>query len=221
MSRLRHDQRGIALPASIAILFISLLLVSAAALRAQGTTDTARRDLDSKRALQAAETGMRMAVFRTNAVSFDLSFLLANPANPLNLAEQCLARVSPGGALESVPIINTIFSANRRYCPGVTEDLGNGATVEYRVSSTVDLDLTAAGALLDRRIVAIGTAGRPGRQVKRRFGVEIQAPGTRSVGSLLALVQNHNLELFTLKNDSIRECRGSIPGPSDDPWTGC
>lgn len=210
LRRLSHEQSGIAVPVAVMVLLICLLLVSASALRAQGTLGHANRDRWEKQALQAAEAGLRTAIYRTNAGSFDLGVLL-KPSDP----QQCLVRVS--GQLANETIVGTLLGG-RTWCRVVRGDLGNNAGYSYRVSNTLDLDLADATALLDKRIVATGMAGPSGRQVERRVGVELQAQATR-VDELLK--DSAELKLFAPTAGSFRECRGPVPAAGENPWAGC
>lgn len=210
LRRLRHEQSGIAVPVTVLALLVCLLLVAAAAVRARSAGDTARRDLNAKRALQAAEAGLRMAIYRTNAGSFDLSLLLKP-----DLEQQCLVRVS--GQIAATPMAGPVLGG-RRWCPAFVRDLGNGVGFEHRVSSTVDLDPADATALLDRRIVATGLSGPPGREVRRRMAAQVRAVATKDI---TGLANDAELKVFEVVADSIHECRGAVPDPADDPWTGC
>lgn len=210
LRRLSHEQSGIAVPVAVMVLLICLLLVSASALRAQGTLGHANRDRWEKQALQAAEAGLRTAVYRTNAGSFDVGVLL-KPGDP----QQCLVRVS--GQLANAPIVGTLLGG-RTWCGAVEGDLGNNASYSYRVSNTATVNLSSIQRLLDKRIVATGMAGPSGRRVERRVGVELKAQATR-VDELLK--DSAELKLFAPTADSFRECRGPVPAAGDDPWTGC
>ena len=210
-NRLRHDQSGIAVPVVMMALLISLVLVAAAATRSQGTADTALRDLNAKRALQAAESGLRQAVYRTNAASFDLSFILNG-----GITQQCLVRV--GGELTNAPIVGTLLGG-RTWCATVTEDLGNGAGYDYRVSNTVTVSVSGLNRVLNKRVVVTGRSGFGSRVVSRRMAADVEATATVDISSLLT--NDAQLRLFQVKADSIHECRGPIPAAGADPWTGC
>jgi hypothetical protein len=210
LRRLVREQSGIAVPVAVMVLLICLLLVSASALRAQGTLGHANRDRWEKQALQAAEAGLRTAIYRTNAGSFDVG-VLVNPS----LSQQCLVRVS--GQLTEVPIAGTLLGG-RTWCRVVEGDLGNNASYSYRVSNTATPNLSSPDRLLDKRIVATGMAGPSGRRVERRVGVEIEAQATR-VDGLLEF--SEELKLFEVVAGSFRECRGPVPAADEDPWTDC
>lgn len=183
MLRRRHrEEGGFALVAAIVVLGIVLLLAAAGATMALTTTNTSTRDVRSKQALQAAQAGMDVAVFRMNALSLDLSNLLgltsiasaaSNPDGILGaLGLQCVADTDVGLGLGA--LLGSGSGPDGARCPATHEDLGNGASFTYQVSPLVHVQLLSSGGTnsglpldvrLKRVIVASGTAGGVTRRI--------------------------------------------------------
>src|SRR5215208_3457174 len=66
--KLVTDQRGIALPVALAVLFTTAGLATVAARSAMTATHQSARDSNVKRAIQAAVSGVQNAVYQTNLV---------------------------------------------------------------------------------------------------------------------------------------------------------
>src|SRR5215207_9970823 len=66
--RFLTDQRGIALPVALAVLFTTAGLATVAARSAVTASHQSARDTSVKRAIQAAVSGVKNAVYQTNLV---------------------------------------------------------------------------------------------------------------------------------------------------------
>jgi hypothetical protein len=128
------------LPVVAMVLTLALMLGGAAVLQATVTTDTAQRDVNGHKAMQAAEAGLDMAQYRMNTLSLDLRSLL-DLSPPLNLTQnlktQCVAQVSGQLAIREL-------SAGQWCGASETEALGNGASFTYEISPVAVLDLDAS-----------------------------------------------------------------------------
>jgi Tfp pilus assembly protein PilX len=100
-SRMKR-QDGVALPVAVMVMFVMSLLVAAFFSLSLQTSDAAKKDRSSKRALAAAEAGLQSAVFRLNQIR--------KPSVP---TDQCLT------SGPTPPVAGE--------CPGFTEQIGNGA----------------------------------------------------------------------------------------------
>ena len=208
-------ERGIALPLTMVVLMVTLMLATAAMLSARSATDTSNRDVRVKRAIAAAEAGLDSAIAHANNVSLDLS-------NPLNLNQQCLVKLSAGGlSLGSAP--------SSGWCAPVTEDLGNGVKYEYRMSSVATigpgLPLILLGnwnGVLQRKIVGVGKVDCPGskcleRRVYQEATANVSASGISLLG--LNLLSNLQLQLYRKQAGTFRECSAKPSGSAPD--SGC
>jgi type II secretory pathway pseudopilin PulG len=215
---------------AIMVLFILLLLIATATRVALSASDTTRRDLQAKRALQAADTGLRMATYQQNALGLDLNMLL-------NLPQQCVIDTGQLG-FQALVVGN--------WCQPVVEDMGNGVTWSYQVSPVItppgfsNLGTLNAQAALQRTVVAVGTACRvattactPGTSgsVSRRLTATLQAgvPGVPTsyssiTSTLIPLLKTGTLttKLQLYKQISFHECSPGAP-PSSTVYhaTGC
>ncbi|MEX2253572.1 MAG: hypothetical protein WD649_05415 [Thermoleophilaceae bacterium] len=199
----------------MAVLMVTLLLATAAMLSARSATDTSNRDVRVKRAIAAAEAGLDGAVAHANNVSLDLT-------NPLNLNQQCLVKVSLGG-------LNLGGGPSSGWCAPVTENLGNGVSYEYRMSSVATigpgLPLILIGnwnGVLQRKVVGIGKVDCPGSKcVERRVYQEATANVSASGISLLGLnlLSNLQLQLYRKQPGTFRECSSKASGGAPD--SGC
>jgi Tfp pilus assembly protein PilX len=146
MNRLRSllsDERGIALPVALAVLFVTAGLATVAAREAITADHQSFRDESAKRANQAAVSGVQNAVYQTN---------LVQPGTT-----QCAARNGSG------QLIAQAVQSNG-WCPAISEDLGDGATYSEQVSqaSTVTVN---GGTVLQRQISSTGTVNGVTRRV--------------------------------------------------------
>jgi Tfp pilus assembly protein PilV len=145
-ARLR-DERGFALPVVLAIMVVALLLLVAMMSQNISATDTARRDVYQRQALQAAEAGLDLAEYRAYAVSLDARSLLTLQNNPL--LTQCVVQVSGTLSVVQLPTIGQWCDAS------ASEGMGNGASYTYRISppATVSFSSTPGATRTCRSVL--------------------------------------------------------------------
>jgi Tfp pilus assembly protein PilX len=156
VTRLRRTlaaERGIALPIALSVLFIVAGLAAVAARAAINANHSSYRDSNVKRAIQAANAGVKAAVYQLN---------LMQP-----LPSECVLRATSGGTL-------SVAKATTTWCPSQTEDLGGNASYTFLVSQSTPLAYNSNGQVItERSIVSTGTVnGFP-----RRVLVRVTAPG--------------------------------------------
>ena len=145
------QQRGVALPIVMAALAVLSSLAGLVLSEAVRLSDSSNEDRDAKRALSAAEAGLRAATFRLNKMG---------PANGLCLTTTAIAPVAGE-------------------CPGVTEDMGNRSAYTYWVTPVLaDTDSCAGlpvqgesgGEILvvQRCVTSIGSVNGSTRRVQAR-----------------------------------------------------
>ncbi|MGH2917442.1 MAG: hypothetical protein ACRDLS_02420 [Solirubrobacteraceae bacterium] len=160
---------GFVLPGSIALLVIMLVLTGAAIGLSLQSLDTSNRDRRVVRALQAADAGVDVAIFRLNhmLVAGSSSAVLGAVPN----AVQSLGCTSVN-VLGVYTISQVSPSAPQVYCPseGGASDSVQGATYSYQVSTAINVT-GSLGDLLVRSIVATGASGN----VQRRVLVKVRA----------------------------------------------
>ena len=141
--RLLTDQRGIALPLALAVLFTTAALATVAARSATTATHQSGRDSSVKRAIQAAVSGVQNAVYQTN---------LVQPATT-----QCVARNGSG------QLISQAVGTNG-WCAAMTEDLGDGVSYSEQVSQATTVTANSI-QVLQRQISSSGTSNGVTRRV--------------------------------------------------------
>ncbi len=145
-----HEERGVALPVTISVLFMVAGLATVTARAAITSEHQSLRDRNVKAALAAANAGLEAALYRTN---------LMQPGST-----QC-AYNNPGNSTFQVGAVES-----DGWCREQSEDLGNGAGFTMRVSGAQWLH--ANGQTLSRRsIVSTGTANG----VRRRLMLQVNA----------------------------------------------
>lgn len=194
------------LPVVMGALLLMLIFLATAASRATIGLGVSAEDVASKRAMQSARAGVRVALYRMNAVGLDLDQLLRP-------TDQCLVRTAGGIDLAGI--------AADGWCPAVTEHLGTGASYTYRVSAAVTtpavgslLEVGTTNHLLRRTIVATGTADG----VTRRVAANVTADGERTVVTVLLvqLIESGKLAIYRVEDGSFRECQAeALPSPPD------
>ena len=148
-TRLRQE-RGVALPVSLAVLVTVAGLATVAARSGIVSNNQSFRDSNAKRAVQAANAGLQAALYQTN---------LMQPSST-----QCVAKDASTGALSKVSVTNG-------WCAVQSEDLGDGVSYQMQISSSSTTTATT-GLILDQRtVVATGIANG----VRRRAAVTISA----------------------------------------------
>jgi hypothetical protein len=218
MGRLRSES-GFVVPVVVGVLALSLILVGVTAAIALRTTDTAQRDVWSRQALQAADSGLDVAIRRANSASVDLRQVVN-----LNLTDQCVVSTNA--------VLGFLSLGTNGWCPAVDVDLGNGQSFSYYVGSLVDTRTTTTAScpvlnvctnhLLQRKVVSVGMAG-PGcptgnRCVKRRVLARYSGAGRTNV--LLGLLGTLSIQLYAREPGTFRECPSAATTPSD-PASNC
>lgn len=187
-----------------AVLLLTIFMATALS-RATVSLDVSSKDVASKRAVQTAKSGIRVAAYRANALGLDLNQLLSP-------SQQCL--VNLGGVLG----LQALGAGN--WCPAVSESLGTGASFSYRVSAVAGGGALANGLIdrtLSRRVVATGTVDG----VTRRVYAELTALGRTDRSCLLLLCTTSGfLQTYRVGAGSFRECAPKQPDATD-PASGC
>jgi type II secretory pathway pseudopilin PulG len=174
--RLVNRQDGVALPVVAGVLLLISILTGTVAATAIRSSDEANNDRSAKRALSAAEAGLKLARFRLNKL------------NPLDA--MCV-RSHTTGSYTVPPLPST-------ECPnGEFESLGNGASFSY-VASIVGASCAsvpgAPGGAIGRCITATGTVNGVTRRVQQ--GVSRQGVPLFANGGLIGL------DLVEMKNSA-------------------
>jgi hypothetical protein len=215
LHRLRRDERGIALYLTLVMITLTLTFSLAAVSFVMAGTSQSVSDAQGRRALAAAQSAMRMAVYRTNQTAVDLQL----SAGAALTASNCLVAPLPGLNLG-------IVNVPTGWCSGSPIDLGASASGTYQISPAVNIGLTGLpnliGSLLPgtytpifrRTIVATGTAG--GRT--RRVAEDISLRVTIKIG-LLGLGSTLDVRAYQVVPGSFRQCTDKPTGATPD--TGC
>jgi len=203
LARLIHRLRGehgIAIPLAVLSLMLVLTLSGVVLTQAVRTGDSANREQASKRAVQAADAGIDVAVFRADKVATD---------------------VNPCPIIGGTGFASYLTIGGEQWCPEVSEDLGDGKSYSYWVS--------APDASGNRTVVASGTAEGVTRRVAVQiekepvqlfdeYGVSSDSDitldssseiGQRSPALRTDARANGNITL----NSSSNICGNAIPGP--------
>ncbi len=195
------DERGIAIPVALAILFLVWGLATVSMRAALASQNQSQRDRDVKRALQAANAGVDAAMYRMNLLQPE-SF-------------QCIT-VSAGTLAVSA------FQADG-WCAEQTEELSDSATYRMRVSRGLSLHVNGQ-SLVERQIISTGFSNGVRRRVLTRITAatgEPVFPGGYAGVSLTALDIGNNVQVagglgtngnILLKN-SAQVCGDTTPGP--------
>jgi len=156
VTRLRRTlaaERGIALPLALGVLFVVAGLATVAARAAINANHSSFRDSNVKRAIQAANAGIKAASYQLN---------LLQP-----LPSECVLRATSGGPLSTA-------AATGSWCPTQTEDLGGNASYTFQVSQSTPLSYNSNGQVVtERSLVSTGTVNGQ----SRRVFVRVTAPG--------------------------------------------
>ena len=187
MKRLRtliRDERGIALPVALAVLFVIAGLATVAAKSAITAEHQALRDENAKRAIQAAVSGLQNAVYQTNLVQ-------PGPT-------QCVGRNGSGQlAAQAVQ--------SNGWCAAMTEDLGGGASYSEQVSQATTVTANSL-TVLQRQVASTGTVNG----VTRRALYTINAAtGAQLFPTGYALLADNSI---SMKNNS-NVCGNITAGP--------
>lgn len=157
MRRPLEREDGVALPVVMMVLFLVSMIAATAAASSVRLSDTSTEDSNSKRALAAAEAGLQAATYRTNKLP------------PGDTNGQCVTTtaVAPNAAGE---------------CPGLTQDLGNGASYTYYVTPVssgpcAGLQLVSPDNTITQRCVtSTGEVNGVRRRAQARVATYLGAP---------------------------------------------
>jgi Tfp pilus assembly protein PilX len=145
------EERGIAVPLSMLVLALMVLLGGVAIRQAVFASDESHKDRRVKRAIQAADAGIEAAIYRMNMM--DVTRQAAN--------SKC---VTDNGAGQLA-----LTAAASGWCPAVTETLANGTSYSYRAQPSPDLAaLPAAQTDISWTVVSTGAASGESRRVAAR-----------------------------------------------------
>ena len=197
------EESGVALPVALGVLLVVGGLATVAARASIVAGNQSFRDINVKRATQAAYAGIQALRYQTN---------LLQPG-----VTQCVAKDVATGALSAVPV------QSDGWCEPQTEDLGNNASYTARITSSTAI--TANGQLLaQRRIVSSGTVNGVKRRIIQTInaatGAPLFAPGYAAI-SLSSVDIGNSVQIngglgsngnITLRN-SARVCGPATPGP--------
>jgi hypothetical protein len=215
--RLRAED-GIALPIALSLMVMMIMLVGVATGDGLFSVHRSVNDTKSKRAIQAADAGAKMATLRLNAVALQ---------NVPQSYIPCLGRVEAGFRQLHVTV-----ALGNGWCPVVTEQAGNSTSWSYQVSPVTDLPPLSSCVVLvpcsittTRSIVVKGTACPPksancvegdSGSVTRR--VRVTVSGTSVVLKLLTLKYQVTTPARFQQTQYV-ECRPSGDGSAPD--NGC
>ena len=159
MNPIKHlrDERGIALPVALAVLFVVAGLATVAVRAAITADHQTFRDRNAKAAIQAAVSGIQEAVYETN---------LMQP-----VASQCVTKDSNGQ-------LTVGGVGGSGWCAATSEDLGNGASYTEQVSSGTTITVNSV-TVVQRKVASTGTANGVVRRIRSN---QTRGGGTRRVG---------------------------------------
>lgn len=159
------SQRGLATAGSIAVLGVMLVIAGSVFAQVVHISGTSNRDDSSKRAFQAAEAGMSIALHRLN---------MLQPAPSLCITQDLASPDASGWCAVSEE-----------------ESLGRGQTFRYRVSASpagTECAGTSLGStVVDRCVIAVGRVAGEARRVEMRVSAYAGEPLFGSGSGLLAL----------------------------------
>jgi type II secretory pathway pseudopilin PulG len=198
------DERAVALPVALAVLFVVASLATVAARAAIVSNNQSFRDNNAKRAAQGANAGLQEAVYQTN---------LLQPS-----ASQCVHKAVSDGALS-----NGALQADT-WCQPQTDDLGDGASYTFQISSPSTVTTSTGLSVDQRKVVSFGTVNG----VRRRAVVTINAgrgapifPPGYAVAVRDSINMKNNADIsghlgsngtITIKNN-LDVCGNVTPGP--------
>lgn len=158
MNRLRtrlSEQRGIALPVTVSVMFMVAGLATMTARAAISSDHQSLRDRNVKQAFQAANAGVEAVMYRTN---------LMQPGS-----QQCAIKNPSSGAL------NVTALEGDGWCQPQTEDLGNGEAYTVRVTGGSSLHVNGQ-SLVQRTVVSVGSVNGVQRRVLLRANAATGEP---------------------------------------------
>jgi Tfp pilus assembly protein PilX len=153
MRRFLAAERGIALPLALGILLVVAGLAAVASRAAINASHSSFQDSNVKRAIQAANAGVKAAVYQLNHLQ--------------PVSNQCVVRAASGSTLSTA-------AASGQWCPIQSEDLDANSRYSFQVSRSTPLAFNSNGqASTERSIVSTGTVNG----VLRRVFVRVSSPG--------------------------------------------
>ena len=171
MNRSIRSEAGFVMVTALAVMTIALGLAAAAIAWSVDSSMLTSRDANSKAALAAADTGLRVAAYR-------------------------LSELQPAANSCPTEPTNAAVGSNGLCAMDGPESLGNGATFEYWISRAMVIGDTCVGPTVDnsqsdvlqRCITAVGTVGGVSERVQERVAQYTSTPvfptaifGTQSV----------------------------------------
>ena len=198
------DERGVALPVAMAVLFAVAGLATVAARAAIVSNNQSFRDNNAKRAVQAANAGLQAAVYQTN---------LLQPSST-----QCVHKNTSTGALT-----NGALQADS-WCQAQTEDMGDGATYSIQVSGPTVTTSSTGLSIDQRKVVSFGEVNGVRRRavltINAGRGAPIFPPGYAvAVRESINMKNNASISghlgsngTITIKNN-LDSCGNVTPGP--------
>jgi Tfp pilus assembly protein PilX len=194
-------QQGFAIPTALAVLLITFVLAGVATAVAVHTNRLSNRDTGAKTALEAADAGVRAAIYRLN---------MYRPASNYCPTVPTSYQVGTNGA------------PTASLCPpDGPESLGNGASFEYWMSRALVAGDVCAGVAVDssqsdiaqRCITATGTLNGVSARVQERVAAYTSTPvfptaifGTKSV----SIGNNVNIASDVLNTPALIGTNGSL-----------
>jgi len=154
-TKIARDERGLAVPIALAILFMVAALATISVKEAVVSQSQSYRDRNVKRALQAAAAGLETAVYDANLMQ------------PGSL--ECVIHSVTTGQLV------TVSAQADNWCAPQSEDLGDNVSYTMRVSSALPLSVNGQ-ALLARKVVSTGASNGIKRRVSQRITAATGAP---------------------------------------------
>jgi type II secretory pathway pseudopilin PulG len=202
MKRLGREN-GFILPTAVAMLLIIGILAAVTVGVAMTSNSEAGRDQRVKRALAAADSGIRTASYRINVLRPGSGQCVKQSPSTGDLL---IEGMGPGG-----------------WCLAQTEDLGGGASYSYRVSSPQEVVLNGQ-YLVQRKLVSTGIAGSVKRRVLAVVDAATGAPLFVSGNALISMDQINlsnsaridggvasNGDIYVANNAAL--CGNVAPGP--------
>jgi Tfp pilus assembly protein PilX len=207
-----RSEAGFMLPAVVMVLLIGILLAGAVIAEGISANHASRRDSGSKRALQAAQAAVQVALWRTNTFTDATSSLTYSTTCPIEV----------NGTYSFVPVQ---VVAGRNWCPVQSLQLAAGETAAYRTSSIADTNFDGLKTTLDREIVATGTADGVTRRLMVRvsafdinplFGDYVVASkNDLNLGNSASVAGNTRSDGNINLTNSARICGNATPGIGD------
>lgn len=190
LRRSGRQEDGIIMPVTMMVMAIALLLIGTASTSAIFSNDSADKDRLAKRAQQAADAGVAVALDRMNRL--DVTHGAGSVPTPL-----CIAVAADG-------TLSMTQGGYGDWCPAVSEQLGDDVSYSYRVQPILQ---NTAATTVSWSVVSTGTT----RGVSRRVVVDATALtgqpliGDHSVISLLDLNIHNSAKILgnSLSNGNI------------------